>query len=127
MVDDAQSIDLIGWHGPWSPDDPDANFKADVALYAHVNPMTTINQLSATTNIPEGGLVHYVLARWASQGSGGLLEIGPSMVNRLWATVEKAEGLNTSEARLVAFEELRQMISWLRLPLEFQNEGSDDI
>lgn len=126
MVGDAQSIDLIGWHGPWSSDDPDANFKADVALYAHVNPMTTINQLSAITNIPEGGLVHYVLARWASQGSGGLLEIGPSMVNRLWATVEKAEGLNTSEARLVAFEELRQMISWLRLPLEFQNEGSDD-
>jgi hypothetical protein len=124
VAEDARSIDLIRWQGPWYPDDPNANFKADVALYAHVDPMTTISQLSASVNIPEGALVHYVLARWASQGSGGLLEMGPSMVPRLWATIERAEDLNTSEARLEAFEELRQMISWLRLPLEADGEVS---
>jgi hypothetical protein len=61
--------------------------------------------------------VHYVLAKWASAGSGGLLEIGPTMVHRLWDPVERAEAVGTDAARLEAYEQLRQMISWLRLPL----------
>ena len=68
-----------------------ANFKADVALYSHVDPMATISQLAGAMGIPEGAVVHYVLAKWASAGSGGLLELGPSMIHRLWAPVEKAE------------------------------------
>ena len=67
--------------------------------------------------MPEGAVVHYVLAKWASAGSGGLLELGPTMVHRLWAVVEKAEETGTDAARLEAYEQLRQMISWLRLPL----------
>jgi hypothetical protein len=113
----SRRVDLVGWDGPWDEDDPDANFKADVALYAHVDPMETISNLSAAMGLPEGAVAHYVLAKWASAGSGGLLELGPSMVHRLWAVVAEAEEEGTSEARLVAYEQLRQMISWLRLPL----------
>ena len=105
------------WVGPWSDDDPDANFKADVALYAHVDPLETIANLARALNIPEGAIVHYVLAKWASAGSGGLLELGPSMVHRLWEPIEAAEAAGTDAARGRAYEQLRQMLSWIRLPL----------
>jgi hypothetical protein len=36
---------------------------------------------------------------------------------RVSAVVEQAEQENTSEARLQAYEQLRQMIAWLRIPL----------
>jgi hypothetical protein len=39
------------------------------------------------------------------------------MVHRLWHVVAEAEEEGSSDARLVAYEQLRQMISWLRLPL----------
>lgn len=117
MPEESRTISLVGWNGPWDPDDPDANFKADVALYSHVDPMATISRLAEAMGIPEGAVVHYVLAKWASAGSGGLLELGPSMVLRLWAPLERAEGIDTDAARLEAYEQLRQMISWLRLPL----------
>jgi hypothetical protein len=113
----AKSVELVPWDGPWSAEDPDANFKADVALYAHVDPMRTIGNLAAALSIPEGAIVWYVLAKWASAGSGGLLELGPSMVHRLWGSIERAEADGSDEARLAAYEELRQMLSWLRLPL----------
>jgi hypothetical protein len=112
-----RTVDLVGWDGPWGADDPDANFKADVALYSHVEPMSTISQLAAAMGMPEGAVVHYVLAKWASAGSAALLELGPSMVHRLWDPVEKAEATDTTEARIEAYDQLRQMISWLRLPL----------
>jgi hypothetical protein len=113
----ARSVELRPWTGPWSETDPDANFKADVALYAHVDPMTTVGNLAAAMNLPEGAIVWYVLAKWASAGSGGLLELGPAMVHRLWEPVEQAEADGTDAARLAAYGQLRQMLSWLRLPL----------
>ena len=116
MSEDDRTITLVRWRGPWAEGDPDGNFKTDVALYANVDPMTTIDRLATGIGVPEGALVHYVLAKWASAGSGGLLELGPAMVHRLWAPVEKAERVGT-HARLEAYEQLRQMISWLRLPL----------
>jgi hypothetical protein len=112
-----RSVDLVPWTGPWADDDPDANFKADLALYAHVDPMTTIENLARALGLPEGAIVRYVLAKWASAGSAGLLELGPSMVNRLWEPVEQAEAAATDAARLKAYEQLRQMVSWLRLPV----------
>jgi hypothetical protein len=118
-----RTLELVGWDEPWDPDDPDANFKADVALYSHVDPMGTIGNLAAAMKMPEGAVVHYVLAKWASAGSGGLLELGPTMVHRLWAVVEEAEERGSNSARLDAYEQLRQMISWLRLPLV--NEGDE--
>jgi hypothetical protein len=119
-----RTLELVGWDGPWDPDDPDANFKADVALYSQVDPMTTGGNLAAAMEMPEGAVVHYVLAKWASAGSGGLLELGPTMVHRLWAVVEKAEETGTDAARLEAYEQLRQMISWLRLPLVREGDAS---
>jgi len=112
-----RSVELTPWVGPWADDDPDANFKADVALYAHLDPMVTIENLATAIGIPSGAIVRYVLARWASAGSGGLLELGPSMVHRLWQPIETAELVATDEARLEAYEQLRQMLTWLRLPL----------
>ena len=67
---------------------------------------------------PVGALARYVLARYATSGSGGLLEIGPSMVNRLWEPIEEAERKGTETARLAAYDQLRQMVEWLRFPLE---------
>jgi Family of unknown function (DUF6027) len=117
MTANTRTVELSGWDGQWDADDPDANFKADIALYSHVDPMATIGRLAAAVRVPEGALVHYVLAKWASAGSGGLLELGPSMVHRLWAVVETAEQKGTTTARLEAYDQLRQMLAWLRLPL----------
>jgi hypothetical protein len=39
------------------------------------------------------------------------------MVHRLWAPIEQADEAGTDRARLDAYNQLRQMISWLRLPL----------
>lgn len=111
------SVTLTRWTGPFEIDDPDANFKADVALYANVDPMTTVRNLANAMGLPEGAVVRYVLAKWASAGSGGLLELGPTMVHRLWATIDQAEEEGTEAARLAAYDQLRQMVSWLRLPL----------
>jgi hypothetical protein len=111
------TINVEPWDGEWPADDKDANFKADVVLYAQSDPLAPLDQLGANLNIPVGGLVHYVLARWASAGSAALLEVGPSMINRMWEQVEKAEAADTAEARLAAYDALKQMLAWLRLPL----------
>lgn len=63
-------------------------------------------------------VVRHVLARWASAGSEGLLAAGPSIVNRMWAACEDAEGAGTDDARLAAYRTLRDMVAWMRLPLE---------
>lgn len=112
------TVTLTGWNGPWPQDDPDANFKSEIALYAQADPLATIRGLSENLDIPVGALCHYVLARWASEGSGGLLELGPSMVRRLWAVCESADAEGTDEARLAAYDQLRSMLSWLKIPLE---------
>jgi hypothetical protein len=124
VSDDDRTVTLVQWRGPWAEDDPDANFKTDVALYANVDPMTTIERLAHAIDVPEGAIVHYVLAKWASGGSGGLLELGPTMVHRLWAPFGDAENDDTDEARLRAYEQLRTMISWLRIPLIEEGDAS---
>jgi hypothetical protein len=116
--DDAPVVRLEPWTGPWPDDDPDANFKADVALYARTDPLATIQSLSDNLDVPVGALVRYVLAKWATGGSGGLLELGPTMVRRLDAVCQEAEAAGTDEARLAAYEQLRAMVAWLRLPLD---------
>jgi hypothetical protein len=124
VSEDVRTVRLVRWRGPWAEDDPDANFKSDVALYANVDPMTTIERLAIAIDVPEGAIVHYVLAKWASGGSGGLLELGPTMVHRLWRPIEEAESTGTDEARLVAYEHLREMVSWLRVPLTEEGDAS---
>lgn len=111
-------VHLEPWTGPWPDDDKDANLKADVALYAKVDPLRTVRGLSASTAIPEGAIVRWVLARWASEGASGLLELGPTMTRRLQAVCAAAEEAATDDARLAAYHQLRQMISWLNHPLD---------
>lgn len=112
------SIELTRWTGPWPDDDPDANFKEDVALYSMLDPLETIGALSKGTGIPVGAIVRYVLARWASAGSEALLSAGPSVVERMWTQFTEAEETGTDDARLAAYEVVRQMVSWLRAPLD---------
>jgi len=115
---DDRTVNLVGWSGPWPEGDPDANFKADVALYAHVDPLSTIRNLSRALDVPVGALCHYVLAKWATQGSGGLLELGPTMARRLASVCDEAESAGTDDARLAAYEQLRGLTSWLCYPLD---------
>lgn len=111
-------VTLTAWNGPWDDDDPDANFKADIALYCRTDPLSTITNLGRVIDVPVGALVRYVLAKWASEGSGGLLEIGPRMARRLNEPFLRAEEAGTDEARLAAYDEVRQLVSWLNLPLD---------
>ncbi len=115
---DVPVVHLEPWIGPWPDDDKDANLKADVALYAKVDPLRTVRGLSAATNVPEGAIVRWVLARWASEGASGLLELGPTMTRRLQAVCADAEAADDDTARLAAYHQLRQMISWLNHPLD---------
>lgn len=118
MSDDAPEVQLEAWTGPWADDDPDANFKSDIATYSHVDPLSTIRNLAENIDVPVGAVVRYVLARWATEGSGGLLELGPHMARRLGAVCENADAADTDEARLAAYAQLRDMIRWLNLPLD---------
>jgi hypothetical protein len=117
VADEAPVVELVRYDGPWDADDPDANFKQDVALYSKLEPLDTLGRLSANTGIPVGAIVRYILGRWASAGSESLLAVGPSIVERMWSTCEAAEAAGTPAARLEAYETLRQMLSWLREPL----------
>jgi Family of unknown function (DUF6027) len=114
---------LERWTGPWADDDPDANFKAEVAAYTLADPLETLRGLSAATAVPVGALARYVLARWATAGSEGLLQVGGSTVERMWQRCEAAEAVGTDEARLAAYHQLRPMLSWLRAPLHDEGAG----
>lgn len=114
----SETITLEAWRGPWPDDDKDANLKADIALYAHVDPLRTVRGLSDSIDVPIGAIVHYVLARWASEGASGLLELGPTLSRRLQSVCADAEADGSDHARLSAYDKLRQMISWLNYPLD---------
>jgi hypothetical protein len=80
--------------------------------------------MSASLDIPVGALARYVLARWATAGSGGLLELGPVMVHRLWEPVERPEAADADEARLAGYTELKALLSWLKVPLDNPDVGT---
>ena len=116
--DDAPTIELTAWDGPWPDDDPDANFKQEVALYSKLDPLATLQRLGDNIDVPVGALARYVLAKFATSGSGALLELGPQAIGKLASFVDEAEQVGTDEARLAAYDGLRQFISWLRFPLD---------
>ena len=117
-MDDAPLVRLEAWDGPWPDDDPDANFKADVAAYSLLDPLTTLTTLSRNIDVPLGALCRYVLAKWATGGSEALLELGPSTVRRMAALCAAAEAEGTDAARLAAYEQVRAIVSWLEVPLD---------
>lgn len=118
-------MDLPPYTGTWDDDDPDANFKREVAEYTRNDPLPTLEQLSANTGIPVGSLVRYALVKWAAEGSETLLATGPRTVQRLWSHIEQAESEGTDDARLAAYHRVRAMISWLRVPL-LRNDGNSE-
>ncbi|MPZ74539.1 MAG: hypothetical protein GEU74_15190 [Nitriliruptorales bacterium] len=121
-----RGVRLQRYTGTWDEDDPDANLKAEVAEYTRSDPLPTFERLSANTGIPVGALVRYVLVRWAAEGSEALLALGPRLVDRLWRVIVDAETDGSDAARLRAYETLRQVVSWLRVPLdpEYRPAGS---
>ena len=78
-----------------------------------IRAVNTITRLSESLDIPVGALVR--VAKWAA-GSEECL---------YWryfcaadARIQIAEDEDTDEARLLAYEEIRQMVQWLHLPIE---------
>lgn len=108
---------LDPYRDSWDPEDPHANFKSEVALYTVEDPLPTFQQLSATTGIPVGALVRYVLVKWASEGTEAILSAGPRLIRRMEAVCTEAQDADTDRSRLEAYETLRQMIAWLQIPL----------
>jgi hypothetical protein len=104
--------------GSWPDDDPDANFKREVAEYTRNDPLPTLRRLAENTGIPLDALVRYVLVKWTAEGSEALMAAGPRMIQRLNAVCDRAEAEDTDEARLRAYDQLRQMLAWLRIPLQ---------
>lgn len=107
-------VTLERWDGPWDDDDPDANFKTDVALYTRLDPLSTIGVMSKRLGIPVGALCRYVLARWATGGADAALELGPSTVDRMWQACVAADQDGSEAAKLGVYAQLRDMLSWLR-------------
>ena len=48
--------------------------------------------------------MQYVLAKWVTEGSSGLLEVGPRMARRLNGPFLEAEEAGTDAARLAAYD-----------------------
>ena len=117
-VPETPTLVLTPWNGTWDTDDPDANFKEEVVAYGLLDPLETLDGLSKRLGIPVGGLARYVLAKWATGGSEGMLHVGGTTVQRMHTTCQTAEKRDTVEARLAAYDELRQIVDWLRVPIE---------
>jgi len=111
--DEVPVVRLEAWTGPWTADDPNANFKADVALHSRADPLPALERLADFVGLPVGAVCRYALTRWVSAGAEALLEVGPAWVRRLQQPVERAEAEGTEPARLAAYEELRELLRWL--------------
>ena len=109
---DPPVVTLEPWSGPWDEHDPHGNFKAEVALWSKADPMETLEPFAEMVGIPVGAVCRSILARWAAEGNAGKLELGPPMVERLWQVCEAAG--DDEGQQLAAFDQLRQMLSWLR-------------
>ena len=108
-------MELYPYEDSWEDDDPHANFKAEVALYSVVDPLPTVENLSKDTGIPVPALIRYILVKYTASGSDAVLAMTPYALRQMQEHFDKAEAANTTEARLAAYEALRQMIHWLTL------------
>jgi hypothetical protein len=106
-------MDLPPYRDTWAPDDPHANFKAEVANYTTADPLATLQRLSAGTGIPVECLIRYVLVKWAASGSDAMLSMGPIVFEQMRALVNRAESDATDAARLRAYDALKQIVNWL--------------
>lgn len=108
-------MDLHPYRDQWPEDDPHANFKAEVAQYSALDPLPTLENLSHATGIPVPALVRYILVKYTVSGAEALLAMTPVVLQQMEQHLQKAEAAGTGEARLAAYEALRQMIGWLKL------------
>ena len=93
--------------------DVHANFRAEVACYTAADPMPTLHNLSELTGVPVDQLIRYVLVKYAASGSDALLSLDPIVFRQMREQIAKAEAAGSDEARLRAYEALRQIIAWL--------------
>lgn len=106
-------MQLYPYTDSWAEDDPHANFKADVALYTVVDPLPTLEGLSQHTGIPIPCLIRYVLVKYASSNADALLAMGPLVIRQMEQQIAAAEAEDSDQARLKAYDALRQIVSWL--------------
>jgi len=111
------TISLEPYRDTWSPYDRNANFKSEVACYTTADPLSTLENLSRGTGIPVGCLARYILVKWTASGSEALMSMGPIVLSQMQQNIEEAEAAGTDEARLKAYQALRQIISWLAVKL----------
>lgn len=109
----SQQVQLEQYTYSSTVDDPDANFRRDVAFYSAIDPMPTLESMSRRFAIPTGALVKYVLAKWATSGSDGLLEVGPSVARQMAALARQAEAEPDERKRLELYRKLGRIASWL--------------
>jgi hypothetical protein len=105
---------LYPYTDTWDDNDRDANFKADVAHYTLTDPLPTFEGLSRNTGIPVPCLIRYVLVKYAASNADTLLAMGPLMLHQMEQRIAEAEAGGTDQARLAAYESLRQIVAWLR-------------
>jgi hypothetical protein len=78
-----------------------------------MDPLPTLENLSKATGIPVPCLIRYVLVKYATSGADALLAMTPIVLRQMEQHVQRAEAAGTAEARMEAYEALRQMITWL--------------
>jgi len=111
-------MQLYPYADSWEEDDPHANFKADVALYTVVDPLPTLEGLSQHTGIPVPCLIRYVLVKYASSNADALLAMGPLVIRQMEQQITAAEAEDSNQARLQAYDALRQIVSWLAVGMK---------
>jgi hypothetical protein len=66
-------------------------FARQVELSRVVDPLPTFENLSRTTGVPVGDLVHHALVRWASAGAEALMAVDPQVLQDLVAARERED------------------------------------
>jgi len=122
LFDDSVILEQFIWESNVS--DKDNNFKNDVALYTQEDPLPTVRRLSQNLDIPIGSVVRYILCKWAMSGSESLLDLGPDMVRKISDIFEDAESDGTDEARLEAYNSVKAIMNWMKVPLDNPNYRS---
>ncbi len=111
-------MELYPYTESWDETDPHANFKADVAHYTIVDPIPTLEGLCRATGVPVPCLARYVLVKYAASGADAMLAMGPLVLRQMQDHIDSAEMADTAEARLKAYDALRQIVSWLQAGMQ---------
>jgi hypothetical protein len=109
---------LTPWVGAGHPEDPNARFKEEVALFSRIDPLPSLRVLAEGTGVPVGGLLRFIATKYLTAGSETLLAVGAAQVEDLLAETDRAEAIGTTEARLRAYWNLRGRIRWLAAGLD---------